>query len=616
MLIGAEGRCPHCIEPVSGSFCTSCGKSPDDICDVQYARAGTVVGGRYLLGACVRKNGEGALYAGLDKMLQQKVWVREYFPQTIAQRDIATGRINPLSGCGAQYKALMSDFVDSCNEVRRLSVTEQVVPLENAISENNTVYAVYKGLDLVSFEDYLEEQGGMLGFRQAYALLQPICNTLELLHSHGQVHRGISPYSIYMGPDGKLYLWDFALGATRTAGSELDSELFSGYSAPEQYSPNGWQGSWTDVYAMGALFYRTLTGVVPPKSIRIDKEQNQLARPSELQNGLSEDISRTIMAAMFPTAEDRLQTVQTFLSRMVEQRPASTSVYDLGNSRRANANSEPHKKPPPRRPAPVKQETREEPSVRPQKQRERGGSTFKYVVLGTLIMLVVLLGVLYYFMTTTIWDILGGGAGPAPDPDYEYGYYVDPPVENVPVASVPNFVGRQFSDFENDPDYLERFTFDARFERRPERQGGEVYDQSPDPGSPMPSAEPIRIVLWINLEDVEMPELVGLPLEEATALLAELEILEPQTLTRISTEPEGTVLQTVPEEGAMLSPARDTVVLIVSVQPEITQGAHDPSPGGGGGTLLPPGWQHLSPAEFAQLSPEQQAAVLAAQRGG
>jgi len=65
----------------------------------------------------------------------------------------------------------------------------------------------------------------------------------------------------------------------------------------------------------------------------------------------------------------------------------------------------------------------------------------------------------------------------------------------------------------------------------------------------------------------------------------------------------------------MVSPARSTVVLVVAVQPEITQGAHDP--GGSGGTaLLPPNWRYITPEDFVRLPPEQQAAILAAQQAG
>jgi len=557
------------MELTSTAACLACGfNSSDDVYDLQYARPGTVLGGRYLLGRYACKNGEGALYSGWDNVTQQKVWIREYFPQTMAQRDLETGSISPLSGCGAQYKAFMSDFVDICNEIKRLSVTEQVVPLENVISENNTVYAIYKGLELISLEDYLEDNGGTLSFQHAFTLLRPICNVLEVLHSHGQIHRGISPHTIYMGPGGKLYLWDFALGATRTAGSELNSELFSGYSAPEQYSPNGWQGSWTDVYAIGALFYRSLTGVVPPKSIRIDKEQNQLASIEELLPGLGGNISETVRQAMFPIAEDRLQTVQTFVSRLVEQRPASTSVYELNSLYRENGS--PRQNPVPRQRQTGNHSNHQERTRNPRPERG-SGSTFKYMVLGTMVMLVVLVGIIYYFVTNLLPNIIGPSANEVNANDtYENGDY-DPQAPQT--EALPQFIGRMFTDVENDPGYLERFIFSTRFDLRPE-PGGTIFDQSPPAGSVILTDEPIRVVLFISMEDVSMPDVVGRSLEQATDILANLDIANFTVIEQISTEEAGTVLRTHPEAGTDVSPGRDTVIVIVSMEIEEPQGGN------------------------------------------
>ena len=603
MSNSAGNRCMRCMEPIDATDCFACGFNLDDVYDVQYARPGTVIGGRYLLGICARKNGEGALYAGFDNATQQKVWIREYFPQTIAQRDFDTGAISPLSGCGAQYKALMSDFVDICNEIKRLSITEQVVPLEGVVSENNTVYAIYKGLKLVSFEQYLEENGGILSFRHAFSLLLPICNTLEVLHSHGQIHRGISPYTIYMGPRGKLYLWDFALGATRTSGSELNCELFSGYSAPEQYSPNGWQGSWTDVYAMGALFYRTLTGVVPPKSTRIDKEQNQLAHMQELSPELDDHISDTVQQAMFPASEARFQTLQTFLSQLMEENPANTSVYELSSLNRENGGS--RKNPAPRHTDDTLPTRR---SRRPRRERERGGGTFKYMLLGTMAMLLVLVGVIYYFVTNQLPNILGGPmdivATPYDDPRGE-----DPGPQPPEMEAVPTFVGRRFADIENDPNYRDRFNFSTRFESRPDWQGGIIFDQGTPPGTMVLSGGRTSITLWISLEDVPMPNVVGFSLEQATDILANLDIENINVIERISAEEPDTVLQSIPAMGSSVNPDRDTVNLVVAIPaPEVETPAQTQP----GTTGLPANWRNLTPAEFAALPPDVRAAIIAA----
>ena len=49
---------------------------------------------------------------------------------------------------------------------------------------------------------------------------------------------------------GELRINSFSISALRTVNTELNSELFHGYSAPEQYSLSSWQGTWTDVYQL------------------------------------------------------------------------------------------------------------------------------------------------------------------------------------------------------------------------------------------------------------------------------------------------------------------------------------------------------------------------------
>ena len=615
-----EERCLRCMEAMGEeSVCPFCGSEPQEVYDIQYARPGTVVGGRYLLGHYVRKNGEGALYAGFDSVQKEKVWVREYFPQTMAQRDIHTGRVSPLSGCGAQYKALMSDFVDICNEVRRLSVTEQVVPLENVVSENNTVYSVYRGLNLISFEQYLEEQGGRISFRQAYSLLLPICNALELLHSHGQVHRGVSPYTIHLGSNGKLYLWDFALGATRTVGSELDCELFSGYTAPEQYSPNGWQGSWSDVYAMGALFYRAITGVVPPKSIRIDNEQNQLARIEELLSGIAPNISEAVRESMQPSAEERVQTIQTLISKMIQKRSSGTAVYNTSRVQREGGRDM-SSRPSPRH-AGGGSRLPEQGRPTRRRRRPRGRGTAKFVVLGTVVMLMVLGGIFYYVYTTTISELIGSeqeqnGAGSSLLPDD-----MDTGGQAVELAAVPEFVGRSLADFRNDPYYQERFVFTTHYERRPEFAGGTVYQQIPASGTMLAAAEPINVALWVSTDNLPMPSVIGLTLEQATLVLGEHGFSNIQSFSQISSQEPGTILTTVPQAGVMISTS-DGIGLIIATEPpppppppEPEVDEQQPTDDTPGATLDLPTWQgnetgagqgeqwwtDLSPDEFSEL---------------
>ena len=86
---------------------------------------------------------------------------------------------------------------------------------------------------------------------------------VALLHKAGLIHRGICPDNILLPIDGAARLTGYGTLALRTAGSELKSQLYPGYAAPEQYSAAEFSGRYTDVYALAAVTYRLVTGQVP-----------------------------------------------------------------------------------------------------------------------------------------------------------------------------------------------------------------------------------------------------------------------------------------------------------------------------------------------------------------
>jgi Protein kinase domain len=110
---------------------------------------------------------------------------------------------------------------------------------------------------------------GRLGARQAVDLISQIGNGLDAIHAAGLVHRDVKPANVLLGGEqgsDHAYLTDFGVARNVATRSGLtQTGRFVGtldYVAPEQIS-GGEIDARVDVYALGCLLFKLLTGEVP-----------------------------------------------------------------------------------------------------------------------------------------------------------------------------------------------------------------------------------------------------------------------------------------------------------------------------------------------------------------
>jgi serine/threonine-protein kinase len=173
--------------------------------------------------------------------------------------------------------------------------------------------------------DFLKENAGELTWKQVSQMFPTFFTTLSLMHNSGIVHRAISPDTIYVTAKGELRLCGFSISTVRTVHTELPCEIFHGYAAPEQYTPSGRQGTWTDVYGICAVLYRILTGCKPTDAPSRMQNDN-LCAPHEMNPSIPRHVSRVIMRGMSLFAEDRIQTVTELVTQLFEQHTEETAI--------------------------------------------------------------------------------------------------------------------------------------------------------------------------------------------------------------------------------------------------------------------------------------------------
>lgn len=283
-----------------------------------YLAPGITLNDRYIIGKLRSFNGESADYVAFDKITETKVIVKEYMPDTLCSREKDSSVIIVNPNCMPQYKTFLSEFVELNKVLSKMRTLNHINAAIDMFGDNNTAYVVFGYLEGMTVSEYLKMNAGELEWEEVKKLFPPIFTTLSLVHNAGLVHRGISPENIIITDNGELKLTGFCISDARTANTELASEIYNGYAAPEQYNSNNWQGTWTDVYGISALLYRILTGVVPTDATSRISNDN-LLEPAQINPNIPRNVSKVIMNGMNMNGEMRIQTITELVTQLFEQ---------------------------------------------------------------------------------------------------------------------------------------------------------------------------------------------------------------------------------------------------------------------------------------------------------
>lgn len=311
--------CMGCMNTLNDDgTCSYCNYNSSFPYLLSYLSPKTILDDRYIVGKLLSYNGESALYIGYDKITNDKVTIQEYMPDTLCTREKGSSNITVNPQYNAQYKTYMQEFLELGKVLSRMRTLSHIVPALDMFMQNNTAYLILEHVEGITLKQFVQENAGELSWEQVKKMFPPVFTTLSLIHNAGIIHRGISLDTIIVTKKGELKLTGFCIAAVRTANTELAPELYAGYAAPEQYSSNNWQGTWTDVYAIAAVLYRILTGCMPVEALSRISNDN-LIEPAAINSGVPNNISKVIMQAMLLSGEMRIQTITELVTKLFEQ---------------------------------------------------------------------------------------------------------------------------------------------------------------------------------------------------------------------------------------------------------------------------------------------------------
>ena len=478
----ATRLCPYCLQPLPGAVqsCPHCGKSFAGRNPGGTLPVGTVLAGRYTVGEMLSIDGEGILYRGAENLGRFRVTIKEYLPITLTAERTAESTLRPKTGSEVLFKTTRMDFADLYRSIQRITPANGLEAVLDVVEANNSVYAILENLGGTPLDQWLENHPGTIRPDDACTMLQPVFEGVAAMHKIGLVHRGICPENIRVMENNRCRLAGYATVGLRTAGSGLHEQLYEGYSAPEQYSTAEFEGRYTDEYSLAAVFYRMVCGQAPvPAAQRIVADSNPRAK--SVNGSLPLYVSQVLQLGLRLRPMERIQTVPQLYQAL------SSKEYTAELTRTMKPET-------PVRTAP------------PEPERKEHLLSLKALLAGIVILLSILI-------LLTLWSVLSQHihqpAASAAESEPASSEVM------VPQNLVPNFIGMDYTQVQNNREYTSMYLFYVTEEYSDTAPAGQIIQQEPSADTVLKAGETIRLVVSKGPQMAEMPNIIGFTQDSA-----------------------------------------------------------------------------------------------------
>jgi ABC-type amino acid transport substrate-binding protein len=206
----------------------------------------TLLNGQYRILRLLGRGGFGYVYLAQEVHLSEEVAIKELIPALVGD------------------ETMLRRFLAEAKATRRLT-HDRIVRTHHVFDEGGNFYIVMEYMPGGSLEERLRERGS-LPAEEAVRLGAEVCEGLSYAHSRGVVHCDLKPANILFTAGGSAKVADFGIAYVSeqmlTRSWLTPAGFMAGtlpYMSPEQ-TDGVRDDPRIDVYALGAVLYRVLTG--------------------------------------------------------------------------------------------------------------------------------------------------------------------------------------------------------------------------------------------------------------------------------------------------------------------------------------------------------------------
>lgn len=265
-----------------------------------------VLGNRYEVGELIGRGGMAEVHIGYDTRLSRTVAIK------VLRSDLAT---DPTFLARFRREAQSAAALNHPSIVAVYDTGEEhtTSPNGNEISLPYIVMEYVKGRTVSK----LLNNGDALPINEAVQIVVGVLSALEYSHREGIIHRDIKPGNIMLTTDGKVKVMDFGIARAVADSAATMTQTNSVVGTAQYLSPEQARGevvdTRSDLYSTGCVLYELLTGRPPfqgDSAVAVAYQHvSEAPKPAQsIAPDIPDALDRVVMKSLAKRREDRYQT--------------------------------------------------------------------------------------------------------------------------------------------------------------------------------------------------------------------------------------------------------------------------------------------------------------------
>ena len=295
----------------------------------------TLQDGNYRILKVLGQGGFGITYLAIQVRLDRKVAIKEFFMKDFCERNETTRQVTlGTAGSREMVNSCRKKFLKEAKHIAKL-YHPNIIRIIDVFDENSTSYYVMEYIEGGSLSNKLGTTG--LSMSDATRYILQVAEALKYIHKQNIAHLDIKPSNIMLNGNDEIVLIDFGVSKQydfSTGGQTSVSPVgcSSGYAPLEQYDPNGVKdfSPQTDIYSLGATYFKLLTGITPPNAFGITKD---FLQENLKAKGVPTAVISIICKSMEKLKENRFSDVCSFIEGL---NSISLQVADSSDKKNGN----------------------------------------------------------------------------------------------------------------------------------------------------------------------------------------------------------------------------------------------------------------------------------------